>query len=356
MRKRALFGLLAVMLVALFLGVWPNAATAAPEKIALGFVSIWPMTHYTMVDQMPRYFKMVEKAAKGKYTLDIKWYPVGTLLGGGEIYDGVVKGIADSGISSFGYAPGRFPVILTLNQSGVAPPENADAAALTIWEYYNQWKPKELEDSKILYLCATGPGWLHTKKPIRTVDEIKGLRIRCTGGGVLGVKAVGGDPVSMPMGEVYLAAKKGLFDALISPPETLEGWKHHEIFEYSTFVPYFYSEFFHINMNWAKWKSLPKDLQDAFDAVAEDAVKEAGQIWQYQQQHGIDFAKKGPEGHMLVRLSKKEEAKLKKMLEPVADQYIAKLNERGLPGKKLVNSASKIVAKYNKLKYEPWKP
>ena len=85
-------------------------------------------------------------------------------------------------------------------------------------------------------------------------------------------------------------------------------------------------------------------------------MKEAGQIWQYQQQHGIDFAKKGPEGHMLVRLSKKEEAKLKKMLEPVADQYIAKLNERGLPGKKLVNSASKIVAKYNKLKYEPWKP
>jgi TRAP-type C4-dicarboxylate transport system substrate-binding protein len=356
MKKKFLFSLLASTLVLSFFGVWPNAATAAPEKIALGFVSIWPMTHYTMTDQIPRYFKMVEKAAKGKYTLDIKWYPVGTLLGGGEIYDGIVKGIADSGISSFGYAPGRFPVILTLNQSGVAPPENADAAALTIWEFYNKWKPKELEDSKILYLCATGPGWLHTMKPIRTVDEMKGLRIRCTGGGVLGVKAVGADPVSMPMGEVYIAAKKGLFDALISPPETLEGWKHAEIFKYSTFVPHFYSEFFHINMNWAKWKTLPKDLQDAFDAVAVDAVKEAGQIWQYQQQHGMDFAKKMPGGHTFIRLSQKEVAKLKKVLEPVRDQYIAKLNERGLPGKEIVESASKIVEKYNKLKYEPWKP
>ena len=356
MRKKFLFSLLTTVLVVLFLGAWPNAATAAPEKIALGFVSIWPMTHYVHVDQMPRYFKMVEKAAKGKYTLDIKWYPVGTLLGGGEIYDGIVKGIVDSGISSFGYAPGRFPVILALNQSGVAPPENCNAASLTIWEHYNKWKPKELQDSKVLYLAATGPGWLHTKKPIRTVEEMKGLRIRCTGGGVLGVKAVGGDPISMPMGDVYVAAKKGMIDALISPLETLEGWKHHEIFQYSTFVPHFYSEFFHINMNLAKWKTLPKDLQDAFDAVAEDAVKEAGQIWQYQQQHAMDFAKKGPEGHMFIRISKKEEAKLKKVLEPVSDQYIAKLNERGLPGKEIVNGAGKIVAKYNKLKYEPWKP
>jgi TRAP-type C4-dicarboxylate transport system substrate-binding protein len=109
-------------------------------------------------------------------------------------------------------------------------------------------------------------------------------------------------------------------------------------------------------MNWAKWKTLPKDLQDAFDAVAKDAVKEAGQIWQYQQQHGMDFAKKMPGGHTFIRLSKKEVAKLKKVLEPVSDQYIAKLNERGLPGEEIVKSASKIVEKYNKLKYEPWKP
>ena len=127
MKKKFLFGLLASTFVLLFLGVGPNAATAAPEKVALGFVTIWNMNHYTSTEQIPRFFKMVEKAAKGKYTLDIKWYPVGTLLGGSEIYDGIAKGIADSGISSFGYAPGRFPVILALNQSGVAPPENADA-------------------------------------------------------------------------------------------------------------------------------------------------------------------------------------------------------------------------------------
>lgn len=359
MKKKILFGLLAVMLVALFIGAWAKPEASAqpkPEKITLGFVHIWPPTHYTQADQFPRYFKMVEKATKGKYILDVKWYPVGTLLGGAELYDGVVKGIADSGTSSFGYTPGRFPVILTLNQPGIAPPENSDAAAHTIWEHYRKWKPKELEDVKVLYLYATGPGWMHSRKPIRSVEDMKGLKIRVTGAGVGGVKAVGGEPIATVMGEVYLAAQKGIIDALVSPLETLEGWKHHEVFDYSTFVPHFYSEFFYVVMNWAKWKALPKDLQDAFDAVAEAAMKEGGQIWEYQQKHGMDFAKRGPGGHEFLYFSKAEVAKLKKLLDPLSGEYISTLKAKGLPGEEIVNGAGKIVEKYNELKYEPWKP
>jgi TRAP-type C4-dicarboxylate transport system substrate-binding protein len=356
MKRKVLFGLLAVAFLGLFLGARLDVASANPEKVALGFVHIWPPTHFTQAQQFTRYFKMVEKATKGKYMLDIKWYPVGTLLGGGEIYDGVVKGVADSGSSSFGYTPGRFPVILTLNQPGVAPPENADAAARTVWEFYNKWKPKELEDVKVLYLYATGPGWIHSNKPIRKVEDMKGLKIRVTGAGIGGVKAVGGEPIAMTMGETYLAAKKGIIDALVSPLETLEGWKHNEVFHYSTFVPYFYSEFFHVEMNWAKWKGLPTDLQAAFDAVAADAVKEAGEIWEYNQKKGMDYAKRGPGGHEFILLSKGEVAKLKKLLEPIRGQYIGTLDSKGLPGKEIVKSASEIVEKYNEMKYKPWKP
>ncbi len=299
---------------------------------------------------------MVEAATNGKYILDIEYFPVGTLLGGAELYDGVVTGIAESGVSSFGYTPGRFPVMLTLNQPGIAPPANCDAASHAIWEFYNKYKPKELEDVRVFYLCGTGPGWMHSNKPIRSVDDMRGLKIRVTGAGIEGVKAVGGDPVAMPMGDVYQAAQKGLIDALVSPPETLEGWKHAEIFNYSTFVPYFYSEFFWIAINWDKWNSLPKDLQDAFDAVAMDAVKEGGQIWQYQQKHGMDFAKALPGGHEFITLSEAEVAKMKEMLKPVRDKYVADLNAKGFPGEQIANDAAMIVDKYNKMTYEPWKP
>jgi TRAP-type transport system periplasmic protein len=356
MRSRFPLWLVAGVFAALLVCPSAKAAPANPEKITLGFVHIWPATHFTQAEQLTRYFKRVEKATNGKYVLDIKWYPVGTLIGGAELFDGVSKGIADAGTSSFGYTPGRFPVMLALNEPGVAPPENADAAARAVWEHYNKWKPKELADVKVLYLYATGPGWMHSKKPVRSVDEMKGLKIRVTGAGTGGVKLVGGEPVAMVMGETYLAAQKGIIDASIAPLEVLQGWKHNEVFQYSTFVPQFYSEFFYVVMNSNKWKSLPKDLQDAFDAVAEDAVHEAGQIWEFMQKRGMDYAKNDPRGHEYFHLSKPEVAKLGKALEPIRGQYIATLKGKGLPGEEIVEGAAKIMEKHNQGKYEAWKP
>ena len=101
MKKGALFGLLVVALVALSLfGACAEPAPAppptpapapapapppAPETVKLGFVHLFPPTHYAAADQFPSYFKMVEGATGGKYILDIEYYPVGTLLGGAEI-------------------------------------------------------------------------------------------------------------------------------------------------------------------------------------------------------------------------------------------------------------------------------
>jgi TRAP-type C4-dicarboxylate transport system substrate-binding protein len=299
---------------------------------------------------------MVEQATKGKYVFDIKWYPVESLLKPVDLFDGVEKGIADTGTSSCGYNPGRFPVMLTLTQPGIAPPKNADAAAHAGFEFYNTLKPKEFDNVKVLYIYATGPGWIHSHKPITKVEQLKGMKIRVTGSGVLGVKAVGGEPVAMPMGEVYLAAQKGIIDALVSPAETLEGWRHAEVFKYSTFMPYFYSEYFWVAMNLSKWKSLPQALQDAFESVAARAVKEAGQIWQYNMKKGEEYAKRQPGGHEFLYLSDDEVQKLVALLKPVEGEYIAQLNSKGLDGQKLVKTAKEIVEKYNRLTYEPWKP
>lgn len=369
MRKKVLFGLLLVALMALSLlaACGPAAPTApaplptptpAPgaETVDLQFNHIFPPTHISVTEQFRRYFLRVEAATDGKYKLNIEYFPTGTLLAGPEVYDGVATGIVESGQSSFGYTPGRFPVMLTLNQPGIAPPVSSDAAAQTIWEFYNKFKPAELSDTKVLYLYATGPGYIHSNKPIQSIDDMKGLKIRVTGGGVRGVEAVGGDPVAMGMSEVYQAAQKGIIDALVSPPETLEGWKHHEIFDYSTPVPYFYSEFFWIAMNWDKWNSLPKGLQDAFDEVAEDAVLEAGAIWQYMQTKGMAFAQAQPGGHTFLQLPDSEIEKLKEMLKPVRDDYIKLLNEKGFDGEDIVNEAGKIVEKYNQMEYQPFVP
>jgi TRAP-type C4-dicarboxylate transport system substrate-binding protein len=357
MKKRVLFGVLAVTLVFLFLGAWATVAPAAsPQKIDIGFVHIWPASHMTQAEQFPRFFKKVEAATKGKYILNIKYYPAGTLVGGAEIYDSVVKGIVDAGSSVPSYTPGRFPVMLTLSQAGIAPPTSSDSAARIVWEFYKKYKPKEVEDLKVLYWYATGPAWLHSRTPVRKLEDIKGADIRATGASAVALKALGANPVAMPQPEVYISAQKGIVKGSVAPLEVLQGYKQAEVFDCSTFVPFLYSEQFYTIMNWAKWKALPKDLQAAFDAVAEDGMKEGGQIWQHIQALGMEYAKKKPKGHEFIYLSKEEEARWIALLGGIKGKYIAELNGKGLPGEEIVKEAGKLAEKYNAQKYEPWKP
>jgi len=334
----------------------PTPAPPAPETVKLRFCHVFPSVGFYQEVQFPRYFKIIEEATGGKYVFDIEYFPVGTILGGSEAYDGVINGIVDAASIPVAYTPGRFPVIMTLSQSGVAPAKNCDAAVRTIWEFYEKFKPVEFDEVKILHFYATGPGWIMSNTPITTVDQMKGMKIRVSGSGSLGVQAIGAEPIAMPMGDVYMSAQKNIIEATVEPISCLEMWKHAEVFDYSTYMGYLYSEYFWTAMNLDTWNSLPKDLQEAFDAVASDACNDAGAVWQYYEKHGMEFAAASPGGHEYIYLSDAEVAKLKGMLASVGDQYIAEMNAKGLPGEELVNEAAKIMEKYNKLEYEPFAP
>jgi TRAP-type C4-dicarboxylate transport system substrate-binding protein len=336
-----------------------TTTTAAPAEatvIKLSFTTQIPATHIDLRIHFPGFFKMVEDATNGKYKFDIEWFPVNTILAPADIYDGVVNGVVDVGQSSTAYTPRRFPTILTLSQPGIAPPKSAAAMARAAMELYDKYKPKEFADTHLLYFHPTGPGWMHSKTPVESVDDMKGKRIRVSGTGSVAVELLGGDPIAMPMADVYEAAQKGTIDYLVSPAETLEGWKHMELFNYSTFVPYIYSsDIFFVTCNLDTWNSFPDDLKAAFDSVAMDAAIRGGRIWDYASIHGLQVAAE-QFGHKQIFLSATEEAKILEMLKPVRDKWVAELNGYGLPGEEIVTSASEIVAECNKIEFEPWTP
>ncbi|MDP2639723.1 MAG: C4-dicarboxylate ABC transporter substrate-binding protein, partial [Betaproteobacteria bacterium] len=80
--------------------------------------------------QMAHWAEQLTKRTNGKVA--VKTFPAGTLLGAREMYDGVTKGVADIGLGSPSYDPGRFPLT-----SGVSLPmgfTNATVASRTLWE------------------------------------------------------------------------------------------------------------------------------------------------------------------------------------------------------------------------------
>jgi TRAP-type C4-dicarboxylate transport system substrate-binding protein len=366
LKKKLVFLALAALLVvsAVFAGCQttpsdtptPDNPSDQVQTIELGLNSMQPATHYVITEQLPAYFKKVEDAAGGKYKLDINYYPAGALVAPDKTYDSVVQGVVDMGQACFSYTPGRFPIMWTMYKPGVAPPNDCNAASAGIWEYYNTMKPAELDDVHVLLLWAVGPGWLHTHEPVTTVEDMKGLKIRSTGAFVDAVKLVGAEPVSMPMSDTYLAAQKGLIDATVSPNEALETFKFSELFPYSTFLPTFYSHFQFLVMNQDKWNSLPKDLQDAFNAVADETITEAGEMWEYYNTHGKEFAAAESGGHEFIILSDAEEGKLLEAIEPVRESYIEELNSKGFDGEEIVNTAHDIMEKCNAQTYGTWNP
>ncbi|HAK95434.1 MAG TPA: C4-dicarboxylate ABC transporter substrate-binding protein [Planctomycetes bacterium] len=308
--------------------VIPGAVcTAAPAKpIELTYSIFFPATHKnTLLAQ--EWAKEIEKRTDGRVKITV--FPGGTLTKAEVCYDGVEKGISDIGMSVLGYTRGKFPLTEALDlplgiRTGAAATALANA-------YYRKFAPKEFGGVAIMYLHAHGPGFLHTKKPVRTLEDVKGLKIRCTGLSAKIAAALGGTPVAMPMGETYDALSRGVVDGSMAPQESLEGWRWGEVVTSSTqCYGAAYTTTFFVAMNRDRWLSLPKDVQGIIEKVNEEWVRKTGEAWDAMDRSGRDFA--AARGNGLVALSPEENARWAAAVQPILDEYAAKMQAKGLPG------------------------
>ena len=216
-----------------------------------------------------------------------------------QTYDSVVKGIADIGLSCEAYTRGKFPLTEAVDlplgyKSGYAATKMINA-------FYAKFKPKEYDETHVLYLHAHGPGIVHTKKPVNKLEDMKGLKIRSTGLSAKLAQALGAAPVGMPMTESYDSLSKGVADGILCPEEALEGFKLGEVIAYTTEdYPAAYSTAFFVVMNKAKWNSLPKDIQGIIEQVNTEWIEKTGKNWDAIDKSGHVFAEKhGVNSHPL---------------------------------------------------------
>ena len=320
------------------------AATAEAKTYNFTYSTFFPPTH--IQSKVPTaWAEEIEKRSNGQ--IKIKMFYAGSLTPAPQIYDGVVKGISDFGLSVFAYSPGRFPVIASIdNPLGYS---NAFVATRTINEVNRKFKPKELSDVHVCYLFAHGPGLLHTaRKPVHKLEDVKGLKIRSTGTSQLIVRALGAAPVAMSQGETYDALKKNIVDGTLVPIEALEGFKQAEVLKYTTLTySASYSQGFFVAMNLNKWNSLPEDLQQVITDVSKEYEEITAKAWNDSDVSGRQFALKL--GHEFIELSDAESAKFKEAVTPVYDEYIKNANAKGVDGQTIFNTVKDMVKTYSEI-------
>ena len=314
-------------------GIWlfcVPAAMAQTKPVELTYSIFFPAPHKNTV-LAGEWIKEVEKRTNGR--IKITLFPGGTLTPAPTCYDGVVKGISDIGMSVLGYTKGKFPLTEVIDLP-LGYRTGMEATRL-INQYYRKFNPKEFSEVKVLYLHAHGPGILHTKKEVRKLEDLKGLRIRCTGTAAKVVSALGGVPVSLPMGETYDALSRGMVEGSMAPMESLEGWKWGEVVKFTTeSYGSGYSTGFFVVMNKEKWNNLPGEVQKTIEKVNQEWIEKTGKGWDDIDKSGRDFVVKL--GNKITPLSKEENQKWAKAVHPILNEYGKAMKEKGLPGEEVL--------------------
>ena len=220
-----------VLLACLLAGACARAPQ--PGVTELVYASPYSPAHpFSRADQT--WMKFVEQASRGRIQIRPIWS--GSLLSSDQSMQELRHGIADIGLVTPIYARGGAHLIRVQSgfYSGARTPQSQVALYRCMTKASGEYD-KELAGLEVLAVQGgILPGIVTRTRPVRSLADLKGLRLRAPSE-LLGVlRELGADPVNMPMGEVYSALAKGVLDGVIAPPDTFGSLHFAEVAHYFT--------------------------------------------------------------------------------------------------------------------------
>ena len=337
MKRR--FNLLLASIVPLFLvvSIWCPAPAIAAD-IQLNYANYSPAPTFPCI-QMERWKTELEKRTNGK--VKVNTFPGGTLLATKNMYDGIANGIADIGCLCMAYQPGRFLVSNALGLPLGIP--NATVGSKVLWDAWKTFTPKEFEQVKVLTMFTSAPTNLMTTFPIKTINDIKNVPIRASGGAALILGKWDVNAVGMPMPATVEALQKGIVKGLFSSLEVMRDLKFAETCKYVTITDTVVYPFAVI-MNKMKWKSLPGDIQKIIEELSVEQVEWTGN---YMDNHIVEAMtwSRDEQNVKVAKLTAEQLAVWNATLAPLKDKWVEDVNRSGLPGEKMLGELRDIVKK-----------
>ncbi len=279
----------------------------------------------------------LKKRSNGRITYTL--YAGGALGKGPAHFDIVKNGLSDMGYFTATWTPGRFPLSDVLSMATAV--EGKDISTDVGNQMYQKILKKEFKGVKVLELNGCISAYLWTKKPVKTLADIKGLKIRTPGGLQTSyIKALGAEPVFMPLGDVYLALETGTIDGVVTCPPLVLAFKLYEVAKYGV-IATFGCVTEGVVMNQKSWDRTPKDLQKIImDVVGNPFASTGGLDHKVYGNLMNDIKAKGVH---VYTLPPKEADRWAKRFQVQTIKWVNKLEKQGLPAKEAVKMYKKIV-------------
>jgi TRAP-type C4-dicarboxylate transport system substrate-binding protein len=277
----------------------------------------------------------VEKATNGRVKMQmLAKHPVAPQ----GTFDGVRDGVMDVSYVTASYTPARHPLPLLAELPGSGGTAEINSVAFSRIHWKHLHKAGEYKGVKLLGVFTHGPGQMFlVKKPVNSVADIAGMKIR-SGGGIseASAKALGASPLVKPAPESYEILASGVADGTFFPAESIRSFNLDKVVKHATIFPGgFYSSAFGFFMNEEKWNKLSKQDQDAINSVSGEALARlAGQAWDAADKGGMEALRAA--GVNIQQASPAFIAEVRTRTEPLANTWIQAANAKGLEGAKVL--------------------
>ena len=335
-----------IFLGALALSGW--CATAGAADVTLRLHQFLPPQATIPSKAIAPWAQKVEKESGGR--IKVQLFPT-MQLGGKppELFDQAKDGVVDVVWTVLGYTPGRFPkseVFELPFSSG-----SAEQASRAFQEYVQQYAMDEFKDVKLIAVHTHGPGLFHSREPIRTLDDLKGMKVR-GGSRVVNImlEQLGATPVGMPVPAVGEALSKGVITATTIPWEVVPALKVQQIVKNHTGFTGprgLYTQTFGFVMNKASYDKLPPELRKVIDANSGIAVAAMfGRAMDEGDKVGLALAQKA--GNHVITLDAAETARWQRAAAGVRAIWYREVSAKGVDGQKLAAAAEALIDKHSK--------
>ena len=144
----------------------------------------------------------------------------------------------------------------------------------------------------LCYYDSGDRNFYSTKKPIRTIDDVKGMKIRVMNSRTAMdmINAMGGSPCPITWGELYTALAQGTVDAAENNPPSFDTSRHFEVCKYFTFTAHQRIPDMVI-MSTKVWDTLPQDVQAALQQAADESEIFQRKLWKEKTEQSLALAK-----------------------------------------------------------------
>ncbi|MEY4640486.1 MAG: hypothetical protein RLZZ227_480 [Pseudomonadota bacterium] len=246
-----------------------------PGVTELVYASLYPPSHpFSQADQ--EWMDFVAERTGGTLRIVPSWS--GALLSPEHSMLELRHGVADIGLITPIYVKGGTHLIRL--QSGFysgTTTMDAQVALYRCLEAGSAQFARELEGLKVLAVQGGSlPGIITRTHEVRSLDDLRGLRLRVPTELIEVLRELGADPVNMPMAEVYSALAKGVLDGVVAPMDTFQALHFAEVAQAYADLVIPRGAYPARAMGLQRWQGLSAEHQQVLEegiAVWEDALE-----------------------------------------------------------------------------------